>query len=414
MSAFTYKNGVLCAEDVALPEIAAAVGTPVYVYSASRIRANYRALKTALPEVNICYAVKANSNQAVLGVLGKMGAGADIVSGGELQRALKAGIPPEQIVFSGVGKGDAEIRTALQACIHQINVESIAEIGQINTIASQLGRKAPIVLRVNPDVTGDTHHKISTGGKGDKFGIDHEQLLEAAAVAKSYDHIQLTGLACHIGSQLFDLEAYRRAYGVIAQYVAELRAAGHVITRLDLGGGMGVPYKGEVPFDTEGYGRMVTEVLGGLGCSLTIEPGRYIVADAGVLLSSVQLVKQGVAQNFVVIDAAMNDLVRPAMYDAWHGIRAVHQAPEGMPVDVVGPVCESSDCFASDRSLPPLQAGDLVVLETAGAYGAAMSSTYNTRALVPEVLVEGSRYAVVRPRIDAAAQIGWDKVPDWV
>lgn len=414
MNPFSYKSGVLCAEDVALPEIAAAVGTPVYVYSANRIKANYHALRSALPDVGICYAVKANSNQAVLSLLGKEGAGADIVSGGELQRALAAGIAPGKIVFSGVGKSADEIAAALVAGIHQLNVESIAEIGQINEVAQKLGRTAQIVFRVNPDVAGDTHHKISTGSKGDKFGIDHEQLLEAAAVAKGCSHVELVGLACHIGSQLFDLEAYRKAYGVMARYVAELRAAGHAITRLDIGGGMGVPYKGEAAFDTAGYGKVVRDVLGQLGCSLAIEPGRYVVADAGVLLTRVQLVKEGVDHNFVVVDAAMNDLVRPAMYEAYHGIKAVREAAASMTADVVGPVCESSDCFATGRSLPQLAAGDLVVLETAGAYGAAMSGTYNTRPLVPEVLVEGGRFAVVRPRIDAAAQIGWDKVPDWV
>lgn len=414
MTAFTYKNGVLHAEDVALPEIAAAAGSPVYVYAAGRIRANYRALQAALPGVNICYAVKANSNQAILTLLAREGAGADIVSGGELQRALKAGIPAGRIVYSGVGKSDAEVRAALGAGIHQLNVESIAEITQIDHIAGALGKRAAIALRVNPDVAGDTHHKISTGSKGDKFGIDHEQLLEAAAAARACKHVQLVGLACHIGSQLFDLEAFRSAYQVIAQYVAELRGADHTIERLDIGGGMGVPYNGEAPFDTAGYGRVVAEVLGGLGCVLTIEPGRYIVADAGVLLASVVQVKDGVDRRFVIIDAAMNDLVRPAMYDSYHGIRSVKEAAASITADVVGPVCESSDVFGTARRLPQLGVGDLVVLDTAGAYGAAMSSTYNTRALVAEVLADGARFAIIRPRIDADTQIGWDKVPNWV
>lgn len=414
MTAFTYKNGVLHAENVALPEIAGAVQTPAYVYSATRIRTNYAALEAALPHVGICFAVKANSNQAVLALLAKAGAGADIVSGGELARALAAGIPAGRIVFSGVGKSDDEVKTAIEAGIHQINVESMPEIEQVERVAASLNKRMAVVLRVNPDVAGDTHHKISTGSKGDKFGIDHEQLLEAAALARACPHVQLEGLACHIGSQLFDLEAYRAAYKVIAQYVAELRTAGHSLTRLDIGGGMGVPYQDETPFDTAGYGRVVNEVLAPLGCQLTIEPGRYIVADAGVLLTRVIHFKKGVSQNFVVVDAAMNDLVRPAMYESYHGIRSVNEAPASVMADVVGPVCESSDCFASDRALPALQPGDLAVFDTAGAYGATMSSTYNTRPLVPEVLVDGAQFATIRPRISAEAQIGWDMVPDWV
>lgn len=352
MTAFTYRQGVLHAEDVPLPEIARTVGTPVYVYSANRLRANFGALHAALPQVQICFAVKACSNVAILRLLGKLGAGADIVSGGELARALQAGIPASRIVYSGVGKSRDEIHAALQAGIHQLNVESIAEISLINEVAAKLGRRADIAFRVNPDVAADTHHKISTGSKGDKFGIDHEQLLQAASVAASCAHVNLCALACHIGSQLFDIEAYRAAYRVLARYVNELRAAGHQITRLDLGGGMGVPYNGEAPFDTAAYGRMVQDELGALNCALTIEPGRYIAADASVLLSSVVLVKHGIAQRFVVIDSAMNDLVRPAMYDSFHAIRPVIEHSQTDLADVVGPVCESSDCFGTERLLP--------------------------------------------------------------
>lgn len=415
MDVFAYQNGLLHAEGVALPAIAEAVGTPVYVYSAERIRHNFRTLAGALLDIELCFAVKANSNLAILKILADEGAGADIVSGGELARALKAGIPANKIVFSGVGKTDEEITAALKAGIHQINVESLPEIRQISRLATFLNTKAAIAFRVNPDVAADTHHKIATGRKGDKFGIDHEQLSEAATLAKSLPSIELVGLACHIGSQLFDVEAYRAAYTVLAQYVAQLREQGHSITRLDLGGGMGVPYKGETPFYAASYARVVQETVGKLGCSLCIEPGRYIVADAGALLCTVTHFKQGVETSFLVIDGAMNDLIRPALYESWHGVRPVVQGKGFVQtVDIVGPICESGDTFATARSLPPMAAGDLLVLDTAGAYGAVMSSFYNTRALVPEVLVEGRRFAVIRERISAEVQMGWDKIPEWL
>lgn len=415
MTAFNYQNGLMHVEGVSLAEIARQFGTPAYVYSAARLRENFATLRRALPDFMICYAVKANSNIAILSLLGKEGAGADIVSGGELARALKAGIPASRIVFSGVGKTDAEIEAALQAKIHQLNVESITEIERINAVAGRLGVVAPLAFRVNPDVAADTHDKIATGRKGDKFGIDHEQLHEAAAIAARLPHVKLQGLACHIGSQLFDLEAYRAAFGVVAQYVQALRAEGHALTHLDLGGGMGVPYNGETPFDVAGYAAVVRETLGGLGCQLAIEPGRYVVADAGVLLTRIIQMKQGSAHRFAVVDAAMNDLVRPAMYEAWHTIRTVTEKHGPLtPAEIVGPVCESSDCFASERDMPALEGGELLVMDTAGAYGAAMSSTYNTRALVAEVLVDGGRAALIRPRVDIATQMGWDLVPDWV
>lgn len=417
MTAFSYQAGRYHAEAVALSEIAAQVGTPVHVYSANRIRQNFTRLQTALGKARLCYAVKANSNLAVLRILSELGAGADIVSGGELARAIAGGIPAERIVFSGVGKTEAELHAALKAGVHQINVESIAEIDHVAGVAKALGVVAAIAFRLNPDIAADTHHKIATGRKGDKFGIDHEQMLEAAERTRRYPSLKLCGLAVHIGSQLFDLGIYRAAFTVVAGYVAELRAAGFDLTRLDLGGGMGVPYHDETPFDAEGFADVVRDTVGNLGCALSFEPGRYIVADAGVLLSRVLHVKEGVTHRFLVVDAAMTDLIRPALYQAYHGIKPVKEAPplaELVKADVVGPVCESGDCFAEDRLLPPLAAGDLVVFETTGAYGAAMASTYNSRPLVPEVLVDGQRWAVIRPRVEVEQQIAWEHLPEWV
>lgn len=420
MTAFSYQHERYCAESVPLSEIAVEAGTPVHVYSSNRIRRNFTRLNDALSvcgKVQLCYAVKANPNLAVLRILAALGAGADIVSGGELARALAAGIAPSRIVYSGVGKTEAELQMALQAGIHQINVESIAEIDQVAAVAAQLGVVANIAFRLNPDVAADTHNKIATGRKGDKFGIDYEQMLEAAARAGGHPSLNLCGLAVHIGSQLFDIEIYRAAFTVVAGYVAELREAGFAISRLDLGGGMGVPYHDEAPFDCEAFARMVNETVGSLGCTLSFEPGRYIVADAGVLLTKVLLVKEGVADRFVVVDAAMTDLIRPALYEAYHGIVPVKEPVgnrERLTVDVVGPVCESGDCFAQDRSLPPVREGDLLAFQTTGAYGAAMASTYNSRPLVPEVLVDGVRWAIIRPRIDAEAQMEWERMPEWL
>lgn len=412
---FAYHDGVLRVEDVPLPLLGQQYGTPLYVYSAALLRANFMRLREALPELSIHYAVKANSNLAILRLFGLLGAGADIVSGGELQRALGAGIPAERIVFSGVGKTTAEIEAALIAGVHQLNVESITELAAIQAVAKKLNILAPVAFRLNPDVAADTHHKIATGKKGDKFGIDYEQMGEAAAVAANHSHIKLCGVAIHIGSQIFDVQTFRQAYSRAAEFVRELREAGHTIDRLDLGGGFAVPYQDEAVFDVPAYAAMVREVLGDLKCALAIEPGRFLVANAGLLLSSVIYVKEGMANRFVIVDAAMNDLMRPAMYEAYHEIKAVVPA-DGAPdlVDVVGPVCESSDVFGTARPLPATRAGDLVAFMTAGAYGAAMSSTYNTRDLVPEVLVDGARHALIRPRIPADIQIGWDKLPEWL
>lgn len=409
-------NGTLHAEGVALSDIANKVGTPSYVYSAARMRANLTRLQTALPRVNICFAMKANGNLAVLKLFARLGAGADIVSGGELQRALAAGMPAHKIVFSGVGKTTAEIEAALTAGIHQFNVESLEELEMIAAVASKFGQRAPVALRVNPDVAASTHHKIATGSKGDKFGIDTELLPRALELIQAQPALELVGLAVHIGSQLFDAAEFKQAYTVLANMVRDLRARGASLTRLDLGGGLGVPYQpGQSEFDVAAYAAVIDEVVAPLGCALTIEPGRYLVADAGVLLSRVILVKHGAAHRFVVCDAAMNDLVRPAMYEAYHHIRPVREATGPLsPAEVVGPICESSDQFAEGRALPALAAGDLLVLDTAGAYGAVMAGTYNARDLAPEVLVDGTRFHVIRPRISPATQMAWDSLPDWL
>jgi diaminopimelate decarboxylase len=413
---FTYQNGLMHAEAVSLTDIAAQVGTPAYVYSAARMRANFTRLQQAMPNITLCFAMKANGNLAVLKLFAGLGAGADIVSGGELMRALKAGIPAQKIVFSGVGKTLAEIETALKASIHQFNVESLEELSMIAGVAQKLGIRAPISLRVNPDVAAGTHHKIATGSKGDKFGIDTELLPKARELINAAPSLELMGLAVHIGSQLFELNDFRQAFTVLAQMVRDLRSRGANISRLDLGGGMGVPYQpSQREFDCAGYAAVVREVIEPLGCALTIEPGRYLVADAGVLLSRVILVKQGAAHRFIICDAAMNDLVRPAMYDAYHHIRPVREATGPLsPAEVVGPICESSDQFAENRALPALAADDLLVLDTAGAYGAVMAGTYNARDLAPEVLVDGQRFHIIRPRLSPDAQMAWDSLPDWL
>ena len=393
------------------------VGSPVYVYSAALMRANYRALKAVLPEANLCFATKANYNLAVLRLFANEGAGADTVSGGEIQRALAAGMPANTIVFSGVGKTEAEIELALRAGVHQINAESMPELRVISAVAARLGVTAPLAIRLNPDVAAATNDKIATGRKGDKFGIDHEQMMEAAALIKTLPNLNFCGIAVHIGSQIFEIANFRMAYARVADYVRELRAAVHTISRLDLGGGIGVPYKGEEAADLAAYAAAVRDTVGNLNCELTLEPGRFLVANAGVLLSRVIYVKEGSSDRFYIVDAAMNDLVRPAMYGSHHTIVPVMQPAASAalaPVHVVGPICESTDKFAAARPLPPMDAGDLLVFETAGAYGAVMSSTFNTRALIAEVLVDGDKVAVIRPAISPVEQMKWDRIPAWL
>ncbi len=416
---FTYRQGVLHADDVPLPAIAAAVGTPFYCYSSTLVADRYRAFATALADLEptICFALKANGNQAVVRTLADLGAGADVVSEGELLRALAAGVPPSRIVFSGVGKTMGEIRTALEHGIWQLNAESLPELDALSTVATSLGRTAQIVLRVNPDVDAKTHAKISTGRKENKFGIDWEHVRDAYARAAALPGVEPLGLAVHIGSQLNDLAPFRAAFAKVAEMVAALRADGHTVSRLDLGGGLGVSYRGDAPADLAGYARIVRETVGGLGCHLAFEPGRWMVADAGVLVARTIYVKDGTSRRFLILDAAMNDLIRPALYEAFHEIRPVREPAAGAPiapVDVVGPVCETGDTFALGRPMPPVEAGDLVAFMNAGAYGAVMASTYNARPLLAEVMVRADRFAVVRPRQTIAELIAADRLPPWI
>jgi diaminopimelate decarboxylase len=416
---FSYSNGELHAEDVPVSRIAAAVGTPFYLYSTAGFTALYRRFAEAFaPETPlICYAVKANSNLAVLRHFAGLGAGADVVSEGELRRVLAAGVPPERIIFSGVGKTAPEMEAALAADIHQINVESLPELRRLSDIASAQGRIARVGIRVNPDVDAHTHVKISTGRKENKFGIELDEAVAAYRLAGELRSIEPVGLAVHIGSQLVDLEPYRRAFERVAELVLKLRAIGLPVTRMDLGGGIGVRYHAERPLEPMSYARLVHEIFGSLGLALAFEPGRALSGSAGLLVSQVVYVKESSAKRFVIVDAAMNDLMRPALYDAWHDIVPVRLPGPGAslnPADVVGPVCETGDTFAVDRDLPPLAEGDLVAFTVAGAYGAVMSTTYNSRLLVPEVLVSGDRFAVIRARPSYDALLSLDTIPGWL
>jgi diaminopimelate decarboxylase len=420
MNFFQYKDGELCAEAVRLDALAAEVGTPFYCYSAATLERHYKVFAAALPKDSlIAFSVKANGNLAVLKTLARLGAGADVVSGGELAKALAAGIPAERIVFSGVGKTRAEMHQALCARIHQFNVESEPELLALDEVARDLNMRAPITLRINPDVDARTHAKITTGTAETKFGIPFAQARAAYARAAALKNIEIVGIDVHIGSQLTDLEPFERAFSKIADLARALRADGHSITRLDLGGGLGVPYQMDnlPPPDPAAYGAMVARVTAGLGCRLSFEPGRLIAANAGVLVSRVLYVKQGDAKTFLIIDAGMNDLVRPALYESHHDIVAVKEPRPGSPraaYDVVGPVCETSDLFAANRALPPLEPGDLVAILSAGAYGAVMASSYNARPPAPEVLVRGTQWAIVRPRQTHEALIALDRLPSWL
>ena len=419
MSAFVYRNGIMHAEEVPLERIAAQVGTPFYCYSAAALRRNFAEFARATDgmDAGICYALKANSNQAVIRLLAHEGAGADVVSAGEMARALKAGVAPKNIVFSGIGKKAAEIEAALAAGIQQINVESEQELAVLDAAAGRLGKKAAFALRVNPDVDANTHAKITTGRKENKFGI---AIAEAPALydrARALKHVEAVGVAVHIGSQIVDLEPYRAAYQRVADLVRELRSRGHDIKRIDLGGGIGIHYSDETPPSIDGYMKVVRESVGNLGCHLTFEPGRRLVGEAGVLVSEVIYVKPGHGRVFVIVDAAMNDLLRPTLYDAWHDIVPAVEPPANAAkiiTDVVGPVCESGDYLALGRPMPPLSQGALVVVKSAGAYGAVMASTYNTRPLVPEVLVDGDRFAVIRARQTIEELMAADSVPPWL
>ncbi|MQA66297.1 MAG: diaminopimelate decarboxylase [Alphaproteobacteria bacterium] len=419
MDHFTYRNCVLHAEGVPLTRIAEAVGTPAYVYSSATLENHYRAFADAFAgqKATICYAVKANSNQAVIRTLARLGAGADVLSEGEMRRALAAGVPAGRIVFSGVGKTRDEIRLALEHGVGQINVESEPELDLVAEVAASMGTRAPIALRVNPDVDARTHEKITTGRKENKFGIDIRRAPAIYDRAAEMPGIEVVGIAVHIGSQLTELAPFRDAFGLVAELAGELRRSGHAIRRLDLGGGLGVPYRDETPPSPGAYAAVVKEATGPLDVEVVLEPGRLIAANAGILLTRVLFVKAGDTRTFVVVDAGMNNLIRPALYDAWHRIVPVAEPPPGAPerpVDVVGPVCETGDIFARDRSLPVLHSNELLVVRSAGAYGAVMSSTYNSRPLVPEVLVKDDAFAVVRPRQTIEQLLGLDSMPDWL
>ncbi|MBZ9755898.1 diaminopimelate decarboxylase [Mesorhizobium sp. ESP6-5] len=421
MNHFDYRDGVLHAEDVAIPDIAAQVGTPFYCYSTATLTRHYRVFVQAFAGLDtlVCYAMKANSNQAVLRTLAKLGAGADVVSEGELRRALAAGVPAGKILFSGVGKTAREMDFALQAGILCFNVESEPELELLSARAVALGKVAPISLRINPDVDAKTHKKISTGKAENKFGIPWQRARQVYARAATLPGIKVTGIDTHIGSQITELQPFDDAFALLVDLVGALRGDGHAIEHVDLGGGLGIPYRvdNNPPPLPDAYAQIVRKHVTKLGLKVMFEPGRLIVGNAGILVSEVIFVKEGDAKNFLVVDAAMNDLIRPTLYDAFHEIRPVVQPPADAPrmmVDVVGQVCETGDYLGLDRDLPRLMAGDLVAVSTAGAYGAVQAGTYNTRLLVPEVLVDGDRFHVVRPRLTYDELIGLDSVPDWL
>ena len=421
MDHFLYRKGELHAEDVPLSRIAAEVGTPFYVYSCATLTRHFQLFQEALDGMDhlICFAVKSNSNQAVLTHLAGLGAGMDVVSGGEYLRARSAGVPGERIVFSGVGKTADEMRLALENGIRQFNVESEPEMHMLSHVAQSMGKTAPITVRVNPDVDAKTHEKIATGKSENKFGIPIARARDVYAMAATLPGLEVIGIDVHIGSQLTDLEPFEIAYNKVADLTRALRSDGHDIRRLDLGGGLGIPYERSntaPPLPIE-YGEVIRRTVGDLGVEVEIEPGRLISGNAGLLVAGVIYVKEGEGRNFLILDAAMNDLIRPAMYGAWHDIVPVIEPAPGldqMPYDIVGPVCETGDTFAKHRHLAPVAAGDLVAFRSAGAYGAVMSSEYNTRPLVPEVLVKDDHFAVIRPRPTFDEMINRDTVPEWV
>ena len=421
MDHFLYRDGRLHAEDVAIQDIAAQVGTPFYVYSTATLIRHFKLFDEALDGLDhlVCFAMKAASNQAILKTLGDLGAGMDVVSGGEYLRARAAGVPGERIVFSGVGKTRGEMHQALQGGVRQFNIESEPELYLLNEVALSLGSTAPITIRVNPDVDAKTHAKIATGKSENKFGIPISRAHEVYDLAARLKGLEVVGIDVHIGSQLTELEPFVAAYRKVAELTETLRTDGHNIRRLDLGGGLGIPYtrSNEAPPLPTDYGAMVKRELGHLGCEIEIEPGRLIAGNAGLLVSSVIYVKSGEDREFLILDAAMNDLVRPAMYDAHHDIVPVIEPAAGSEpavYDIVGPVCESGDTFAKGRPLVAQQQGDLVAFRSAGAYGSVMASEYNTRPLIPEVLVNGDQFAVIRARPSYDEIINRDSLPDWL
>tara|TARA_B100000989_G_scaffold299023_1_gene292107 strand:+ start:8400 stop:9665 length:1266 start_codon:yes stop_codon:yes gene_type:complete len=421
MDHFSYKSGILHAEDASIKEIAKKVGTPFYVYSTATLRRHFDLFESAMSGIDhlICYAVKAASNQAILRTLANFGAGMDVVSGGEYKRAREAGVEGSQIVFSGVGKTGAEMKLALTEGVRQFNVESEEELLVLSAIAHNLDKVAPITIRVNPDVDAKTHEKIATGKAENKFGIPISRAREVYAKAASLPGIKVMGIDVHIGSQLTQLLPFEEAYKKLADLTEMLRSDGHEIKRLDLGGGLGIPYgsKDGSPPTPKEYGQMIKRVLGHLNCEIEIEPGRLLVGNAGLLVSEVIYVKKGHDREFLILDAAMNDLLRPALYEAYHDIVPVMQPSvnqKNTVYDVVGPVCETGDTFAKSRTMHICKPGELVAFRSAGAYGAAMASEYNTRPLVPEVLVNNSDYSEIRERPTLDEIIGRDKIPNWL
>ncbi len=421
MDHFLYRDGALFAEDVSVSEIAAAVGTPFYCYSTATLERHFRLFDEALEPMPhlVCFAMKSNSNQAILKTLAALGAGMDVVSGGEYARAKAAGVPGDRIVFSGVGKTIEEMRVALEGGIRQFNVESEPEMEALNAIAVSMGGRAPIALRINPDVDARTHAKIATGKSENKFGIPIARAREVYARAAALPGLDVIGIDLHIGSQLTELEPFEQAYRKVADLTETLRADGHEIRRLDLGGGLGIPYtrSNDAPPLPSEYGEMIKRTVGHLGCEVEIEPGRLISGNAGIMVSAVIYVKHGEGRDFLILDGAMNDLIRPSMYDAHHDIVPVREPAAGAeqaPYDIVGPVCETGDTFARQRNMPELGAGDLVAFRSAGAYGAVMASEYNTRPLIPEVLVQGDQFAVIRPRPSFDEMIARDNIPEWL
>jgi len=421
MHHFAYRAGVLHAEGIDLAAVAESVGTPFYCYSTATLERHYRVFAEAFADVPslVCYATKANSNQAVVATLARLGAGADVVSGGELKRALAAGVPREKIMFSGVGKTAAELAAAVDAGILCINVESEPELELLSAVATSKGRTACVSVRVNPDIDAKTHAKIATGKSENKFGIPISRARDVYTYAGKLKGVRAFGVDMHIGSQITDLQPFDDAFALLSEFVRTLRADGHHIEHVDLGGGLGIPYRedNEPPPDPAAYATIVKRATRGLDCKLIFEPGRMIVGNAGILVTRVIYVKRGEAKNFVIVDAGMNDLIRPTLYEAHHDIRAVKEPTSQtarIVADVVGPVCETGDYLALDRDIPEPKAGDLIAIMTAGAYGAVQAGTYNTRALVPEVLVKGDQWALVRPRLDVEALIAMDRMPKWL
>jgi len=415
---FEYRGDRLFVEEVDVTALSGKVGTPFYVYSAATLRRHVRVLREAFTGINtlIAYAMKANSNQAVLKLIAKEGAGADVVSGGELERAIAAGIPPEKIVFSGVGKTFAEMRRALELGIHCFNLESEPELERLSDVAVSMGAMAPVSVRINPDVDAGTHAKISTGKAENKFGIPFERAREVYARIAALPGVRAVGVDMHIGSQITNMAPFDNAFALLAQLIRDLREAGHDIRHADVGGGLGIPYHLDeaAPPDPMAYAAVVKKHIGPLGIGLVLEPGRLIVGNAGILVTRVEYVKEG-AKTFVIVDAAMNDLIRPTLYEAHHDIQpVVHSNLPQITADIVGPVCETGDFIAQDRKMEGVKEGDLLAVMSAGAYGAVMASTYNSRALIPEVLVDGSKWHVIRPRRSIAELIALDSVPDWL